>query len=668
MRLPAAFLALAVLAFLAQGYVVVSESGDVAVRVGPDSVTVYSDGGDAMWSAAAVAASVDVYGRCVAVIDDEELSVFDAWGRTLWSVPHDVEQAYLVASDCNVAAVSNSRLVRVFVAGLVKDTYVFNSTITAVGVVEGRVYVGTADGSVYVDGGLLYRGEGSVATFLVRGPCVVPVHVVRSTGPLLAVYGSYGGVTVRAPHGLASIPLALDEDCRPIYPTGRVLKGVAFPASITALYTSGGLTFVGLVNGELYILEGERAVGRMYIGAPITSVHTSLDGRIVAVETTEGVRLLRLGRVKVSVSSPCPVEVRIGGVQLPRGEGNAYLEWGTHDVEAPPIVDVGNGTRCVLVAPPTSVRVLGDVDTEVSVTYRREYLVTVGPRELVGGDRWVPEGARVRLYAPPRYTFGNVTGTFYAWEIGGVTVRENPLELSVEAPITVAAVYNVSALPITFGNGTMLVPTSGWTLTRVFPPPLEPRYMRYYLVRVSEPGYIVGVGREGWFPEGARIRISIDAALVDGTYAISATDQRRVVFAGWSTGQKEPTADITVTGPTVVRPTLVRQYRVVLITPYGTVEEPALWVNEGTVISPAPEPTAVWSPIPPIRLVFAGWRTQDGLVVRDIAVGGPLTLRAVWTLDPIPIAAVLASAILVVAIYKYRHRMRLRRRAAEELV
>ncbi len=55
----------------------------------------------------------------------------------------------------------------------------------------------------------------------------------------------------------------------------------------------------------------------------------------------------------------------------------------------------------------------------------------------------------------------------------------------------------------------------------------------------------------------------------------------------------------------------------------------------------------------PLLYEFSGWRI-DGSIVRRIAVAGPVAGEAVWTLNPLPAAALASSAAVAFLLWRRR--------------
>jgi hypothetical protein len=95
---------------------------------------------------------------------------------------------------------------------------------------------------------------------------------------------------------------------------------------------------------------------------------------------------------------------------------------------------------------------------------------------------------------------------------------------------------------------------------------------------------------------------------------------------------------------------------------------PSMWVDEGEMVAVVPMPMDVWDP-PPLRWTFAGWRDVATGVVYSYpsmpVVTGPATYEAVWSLDPLPLAAIGGAAAGAVFLIWFLRRWRLQRLVAE---
>ena len=93
-----------------------------------------------------------------------------------------------------------------------------------------------------------------------------------------------------------------------------------------------------------------------------------------------------------------------------------------------------------------------------------------------------------------------------------------------------------------------------------------------------------------------------------------------------------------------------------------------MWVDEGGTAAVMPTPAEVWAP-PPLRWIFAGWREVDTGVVYSYpampVVTRPAAYEAVWSLDPIPLAAIGGGAAAAVFLVRFVRRRRLKRLVAE---
>ena len=142
-------------------------------------------------------------------------------------------------------------------------------------------------------------------------------------------------------------------------------------------------------------------------------------------------------------------------------------------------------------------------------------------------------------------------------------------------------------------------------------------------------------GGPGCLPAGSMVRIGVKMP--------EASPGCRCVFAGWvvlnAAGSE---AEVVAAGPISASPRLVMQYWVSLVTRCGSVADAPGWVNVGVVPEPRVELETVRSFFP-LRCVLSSWRI-DGSIMRRITVTSPVAGEAVWTLNPLPAAALAGSA------------------------
>ncbi|RFA97152.1 WD40 repeat domain-containing protein [Pyrobaculum aerophilum] len=205
-------------------------------------------------------------------------------------------------------------------------------------------------------------------------------------------------------------------------------------------------------------------------------------------------------------------------------------------------------------------------------------------------------------------------------------------------------------------------------LTADKPLRLTPVYEVQYRVWVRRPAYVAEPPNATWVARGLSVKVAAPQVFREEGNA-------RVVLSGWVVNGelredlKGSVVSIKVDKPLNISYTTAREYLITLSTRFGSVPS-VLWVREGDVINVAPVPGDVWWPVPPIRWVFTGWRDLNTGVVYQRQVQlpvayGPMTLEAVWAIDPIPLVLIAGAAAGAVALIWFLRRRRLARLMAE---
>ncbi|AAL63120.1 hypothetical protein PAE0915 [Pyrobaculum aerophilum str. IM2] len=269
----------------------------------------------------------------------------------------------------------------------------------------------------------------------------------------------------------------------------------------------------------------------------------------------------------------------------------------------------------------------------VVARYTPSFLVTAGRGATVNGtdQLWAEYQSVVVFRATPVIEYGNGTREVFAkWLETGETSPE--IKLTVTGPVK-----------------------------------RTPVYVKQYLVSASPPARFEGVaGNATWVEAGKSVRVSIPAVLAE-------QGSVRTAFKNWvvngipNATLNNPVQDFVVKAPLNITYQVKRQYLVILTSRFGVVPQ-SMWVDEGSTVAVVPNPTSVWSP-PPLHYVFVGWRDVSTGVVYSYpqlpVAYGPMTLEAVWAIDPIPLVLIAGAAAGAVALIWFLRRRRLARLMAE---
>jgi hypothetical protein len=511
----------------------------------------------------------------------------------------------LVGTDC-VAVVAVNQSLGVYISPERRFSFSLAAPPFALAFFRGVGYVLDAGGDVWAVGRNVSKiavggypvgavsGPDCVVVSVVRGAAQYFYRVDRGAAELLASWPARVGL---------SVPFHVGPGCR---------LAVADGLKRTAVAVDGNYTIYGTSTGLVEVYEGDRLVYVKSVGAPVLSASSA--GLNIAYETPAGASSLVISPVRVVTNC---------------GSWTAFVERGAV-YRLPQVIPLGEGARCVHVSNKTE----GGV---IYATYQRQFYVKlISPSPFEG---WMAEGSEVP--PPPPAAAGYVRLVPVGWEVEG----RRYASLRVERPLVARAVYRAApAVSGPLGNGTAVeVKVAAEEVVWPQQPAAEVR--RLYYVAVREPGYVEG--GSGYYPAGSVVRIGVKMP--------EAPPGCRHVFAGWvglnATGSE---AEVVVARPISASPRLVMQCRVSLATRYGSVADAPEWVNVGDVIEPRVEPEAVWSPFP-LLYEFSGWRI-DGSIVRRITVTGPVAGEAVWTLNPLPAAALAGSAAAAVAFLLWRRR------------
>jgi len=256
---------------------------------------------------------------------------------------------------------------------------------------------------------------------------------------------------------------------------------------------------------------------------------------------------------------------------------------------------------------------------------------TSWPASVNGSTQlWAGVGSTVVFKAPEFYDFRNGTRlAFVGWAGLEFTPEERALEVArtVQGPLS-----------------------------------LKPKYVVQYRVWTAPPAYVANPPNATWVERGANVTVSIPTP-------IESRGNVRTVLAQWvvngrPAGSRTPLV-VRVDKPLNITYTAKRQYLVYFTSAYGQVP-PQMWMDEGSTVAVAPMPQDVWWPAPPVHWVFTGWRDKaTGSTSRYPAVYGSTTYEAVWSLDPIPLAAIGGGVAGAAFFVWFIRRRRLAKLAAE---
>ncbi len=154
---------------------------------------------------------------------------------------------------------------------------------------------------------------------------------------------------------------------------------------------------------------------------------------------------------------------------------------------------------------------------------------------------------------------------------------------------------------------------------------------QYFLTIVSEHGQVTG-DSPGWYVEGTEVSLGVDTPYVE-------SENVRYQAVGWTgsgsigDGSGTSTGAFTMTAPTRVEWTWVRENRVVFDANYGNVDPPEAWVvQDGTVTATAEPPETGATK----RFAWTGWTggpagaNPIGATTETFTITEPCTITAHW--------------------------------------
>ena len=463
-------------------------------------------------------------------------------------------------------------------------------------------------------------------------PQCLPVEVGVRVGGSLYRYQLSGSGVVLLPVGRVTIEPAYryvdDFRCRPLANVTLEVRGdLEEPVVVRyVLEYRVQLTPPNITRGPQWATGPAAFYAEPSVEVP--AVGPAARGRLVLVGWRVDGKLIDLPVSMVSVNVSKPVEV-------------AAL----YRVELPAVIQIDAGSRLrlvdVLVFDAFGNPVASGPTPVVSVypvtlrgVYVRQVKVSTAWPAAVNGSQvfWADVGSRV-VFNASDYAFPNGTGlAFRMWR--ETNERSRVVVLTAEEPTALTPVYAVE-----------------------------------YRVWVTPPAQIVEPPNATWAERGSVIRV-VAPAVLEEAGATRVVVDKWVINGVVNASLTGSSTSVRVTKPLNITFTTKRQHLVTFTSSYGSVV-PSMWVDEGGTAAVMPTPAEVWAP-PPLRWIFAGWRdTATGVVYSYPAmpvVTGPAMYEAVWSLDPIPSAAIgggVAAAVFLVRFLKMRRLQRLMAEVAE---
>ena len=145
---------------------------------------------------------------------------------------------------------------------------------------------------------------------------------------------------------------------------------------------------------------------------------------------------------------------------------------------------------------------------------------------------------------------------------------------------------------------------------------------QYYINVYSKYGSVTG---EGWYNKGEWASISISPTSIDFG------NDTRVLFDGWSTGDKSSSINIIVDKPMNITAYWIIQYYVSITSKYGDVSGEG-WYNKGETASISVSPTNI-DLGNDTRVIFKEWSTGSTDPSINILVNEPIRITAHWTIQ-----------------------------------
>jgi hypothetical protein len=594
-----------------------------------------------------------------------------------------------LATDCDrVAAGTAAGDVYVVRGGAVEAAVRLGSPVTAVAVGAGAVYAGTEDGGIYAvtaSGATKIAECGGAVYGLYVGAGGMPVALCfeKRERPRLRVYPH--GITLQDPVLVAystdapRLAFAASQDGRWLF-VGTASEVVAIrdgaiawrrplPAPPTAVASSwnGSVVAVGTLAGHLLVFRdgvpvlrtdpisayllarNATAVGEAARAVrPVTSVAVSFDGRVIAVETWDSVRVVLTARVPYAVEAPdecLPAEAAViagdaAYLYALERSGALYAPYGRVSVR--PLHKYLDGARCRPLQNIT-LEVFGDVLEPVRIRYVKEYRVSLSPPGLVRGPEWASGAITVYAQTPvPVQTSGPAQArlALAGWRVNGrpLNLTLPALTVSVAGPTAVEALYRVEAPEyVQLDEGSRLrldhvvvldasgrpVASGRSPVISAYPVTVVASYVRQFRASTRWPARVNG-SQSVWADAGSRLVFEApDVDLGNGT---------RLSFRRWAeTGERSPVVVVAADAPVSLTPVYAVEYRVWARPPARVVEPPnATWVERGALVRvAAPQ---VLEEAGGVRVVVDRWavngKVNASLAGPSIAVRarGPLNL------------------------------------------
>ena len=457
----------------------------------------------------------------------------------------------------------------------------------------------------------------------------LPVEVWVRVGASLYRYQLAGSGVVLLPVGKASLEPAYrylgDVRCRPLQNVTLDVRGdLEEPVAVQyVLEYRVSLSPPNVTRGPQWAAGPVTFYAEPSVEVP--AVGPVLRGRLVLVGWRVDGRVIDLPVSAITVNVSGPVKVSA-----------------LYRAELPPAVSIDDGNRLrlnnVVVFDAFGNPVASGVAPVVSVypanllgSYVRQVKVSTAWPATVNGSQvlWADLGSKV-VFNASDYAFPNGTRlAFRLWK--ELNERSRVVVLTADRPISLTPIYAVE-----------------------------------YRVWVKPPAYVAEPPNATWAEKGSVV-------LVAAPPVIESAGNMRVVLDRWAingvvnASLTGPRVAVRVTTPLNITFTTKRQYLVAFTSRYGSAP-PSMWIDEGATAAAVPTPTDVWSP-PPLRWVFAGWRDVATGVVYSYpsmpVVTGHATYEAVWSLDPLPLAAIGGAAAGAVFLVWFLRRRRLQRLVAE---
>jgi len=450
-------------------------------------------------------------------------------------------------------------------------------------------------------------------------------------------------------------------------------------AEVETSYGRSDVDYGGFLDVELSIRPLSAGQGRISITVTCINYTSTVHLNYTVLAK------LSLSAVDQAGGSP-PARLFLDGKEA---ASEVWLPGGTHVVEAPPEVHVGDA-RWVFEkwsdgasTPSRRVDITGNL--ELKALYKLQYYVYIKtPWKTVEG--WFDRGSEVEV-STADVEEGDWRHRFRGWSGSGCPASGR---LIVLGPARCEAVYvreyrvvvklfnHTETYWVEEGaafskevraevrGGVKLIPTSaegcGWTeaqdriiLTATGPAQCIVSWQRKYSVRIETGLSERPLFWEGWLPEGAVIRYTEGRSLApsDEGLTVVTVEEPGIRYkpAGWACNNAEAAREVVVNSPLRCAGLWKKEVQVVVeVYLDGTFRDrKQFWVTQGDTLRLSP-PTLTTNPLTPAR--FARWEGAPGAAGEELLLQPetPVTVRALFYTDYTPLYAAVGGIVAVVAV------------------